>query len=446
MGTATANRMRSKRSSPDILRTWLIAVLFVIAAACSAESPPLNEATPEGSTTNPADAGGAPTGDNTDSEPVKLGLLNSYTGVFAAVGNDIVEPTVRLYLENQGGTLGGRPVELVVEDDESDPEAHVRGVERLVEDEGIDVLVGLNHSGGSLAVRDYLHENQVPTLVTLAGASELTQSDKSPYIFRTSFANGQQEPAGAVLAREAMEYDTMLGIGADYAAGHQLLEPLLDGFRELGGTVVDTLWHPLGTDDFSTYISQIQGNADQVDAVTPMMFGADATRFFGSYNEFGVELPVYAFGDVFEQTLALDSIGSDALGVTTYWYYSPLLDNEENNEFRELYVDAYDRLPGGFSATAWAAMQFLDAALAETDGSADPDALVAALEGTEIESPLGPMRFDEDHGVIFNVYLAEIVETEDGYITQKPLGPAVLDVGQYTSVEEAASNYEESHL
>src|SRR5690606_5675023 len=120
---------------------------------------------------------------------------------------------------------------------------------------------------------------------------------------------------------------------------------------------------------------------------------------------------------------------------------SPYLDNPVNEEFREAYLEAFDRLPGGFSFHAYAAMQFLDAAVADLDGDvSDPDALVTALEGVTVDSPGGEIRFDEDHGVVFNVYLMEIDEGPDGIVTQLPLGPMVTDVHQHQTVDEALEN------
>lgn len=373
-------------------------------------------------------------------DPIRLGILASYSGVFALYGPNIIEPAVRLFLDLNGGQIAGRPVELFIEDDRSDPTGHVEKVTKLVEDDKIHALLGVNHSGGILAIRDYLDENKVPTFVTVAGAKDVTQSRRSEYIFRTGFANGQMEAAGAILAWEHVKLNRVVGIGADYTAGHELLEPLLDGFRKVGGTVVETLWHPLGTADFSTYLSRIQSYRGQVDAVVPLMFGADATRFFAQYKEFGVGIPLYCFGNVLEQTAALDSIGAQAVGVKTYWMYSSVLNNEENSRFRTAYRRAYGRLPGAFSATTYAAMQALAAAAEQVDGNVeDKKAFVRAVEQVQVESPFGPLSFDADHGVVLNVYLNEVRDLGNGVITQVAMGPVVTDVRQTAGVDELRS-------
>ena len=95
------------------------------------------------------------------------------------------------------------------------------------------------------------------------------------------------EAAGAVLAKVA-GVKSMIGIGADYVAPHQLLEALFNNFKELGGKTPLLLWSPLGTADFSSYLTQMKAVLDQADAVSPMLFGADGVRFFKQYREFGM--------------------------------------------------------------------------------------------------------------------------------------------------------------
>lgn len=374
------------------------------------------------------------------SKPIKIGILAPYSGVFALFGPKVIEEPIRLYLKEHGNKIAGRTVEVVTADDQSKPNVELEKAKELVENEKVDVIIGIVNSAGALAVRDYLDEKKVLTIITVAGAKEMTQSRKSDSIFRVSFANGQTEAAGAVLAREA-GIKTMAAIGADYVAGHQLLEPLIKNFESLGGKVPTTLWHPLGTADFSSYLSQLKAASAQVEAVSPMMFGADAVRFFNQYREFGIKTPIYAFGDVTEQTLFLDQVGEAAVGTKTYWTYVPYLDNPANKKFREAFRKAYNRLPGAFSMHAYAAMQFFDAAATKIGGDvSNKTALRDAMRSARIESPAGPLYFDKDHGVVFNVYLAEIRKGPDGIVAQMPLGPMVTDVHQHQTIEEAKKN------
>jgi branched-chain amino acid transport system substrate-binding protein len=139
--------------------------------------------------------------------------------------------------------------------------------------------------------------------------------------------------------------------------------------------------------------------------------------------------------------LFLDIVRDAAIGTKTYWTYSPYLDNPENNRFRAAYRKTYNRLPGGFSMHAYAAMQFLDAAATKAGGDiGNGKAVREAMETVKIESPAGPLFFDEDHGVVFNVYLLEVRKGPDGIVAQVPLGPTITNVDQHQTLEQAQKN------
>jgi branched-chain amino acid transport system substrate-binding protein len=383
---------------------------------------------------------GAPAGAQASGKPIKIGLLGSYTGNFGSYGPKLIEAPVRLFLREHGNKIAGREVELAIVDDQSKPDVMIEKARDLIENQKVDVIVGVVNSSGALAVRDYLARQKVVTLITVAAVQEMTQSRKSDPVFRVSFASGQMEAAGAVLAK-MLGIKSMVGIGADYVAPRQLLGALLDNFKKLGGTTPLVLWSPLGTADYSPYLTQIKNVVDQTDAVSPMLFGPDGPRFFNQYLEFGMKKPLYVFGNVTEQTVFLDQVGDAAIGAKTYWHYSPYLDNPVNNAFRTAYRKAYNRLPGGFSMQAYAAMQFLDAAVTKINGDINNfDALKKALETTTIESPAGPLFFDADHNVTYTVYLNEVKKGPDGIVAQIPLGPMVTNVGQYQTIEEAQKN------
>jgi branched-chain amino acid transport system substrate-binding protein len=383
-------------------------------------------------------AGAYPAGAQ-DREPIKIGILGPYTGVFAVYGLKTIEQPVRLYLQEHGNKIAGRPVEVVVADDQGKPNVEIEKARDLIENQKVNVIIGLVNSAAALAVRDYLDKQKVLTLVTVAGARDITQSRRSDAIFRFSFANGQTEPAGAVLAKVA-GVKSMATIGADYVAPHELLEALIDNFKKVGGTVPLTLWSPLGTADFSSYLAQLKQVTGEVDAISPMLFGADPVRFFNQYREFGMSKPMYVFGDVTEQTAFLDQVGDTASGSKTYWYYSPYLDNAENIAFRTAFLKTYNRLPGAFSFDSWAAMQYFDAAATKLNGNVSNfDGMKSAFETLKINSPAGPIHFS-DHQIVHNVYLNEIKKGPDGIVAQMPLGPVITDVDQNQTLEQAQKN------
>lgn len=396
-----------------VLLAGLAAIAAVSMVACSA----------------PAEAGGS-------KDTFKLGVLGSYKGAFALAGPEVIEASVRLYLEENGNALGGRDVELVVADGETDPEAYVTRARQLVERDEVDAIVGFDHSGGALAVRDYLDQNQIPSLITVAAARPLTNDLMSDYIFRVSYTEGQMEPVGAALAYEELGYRNIAIMASDYPGAVGTATEFQKAFEEAGGTVATFEKPPLGAADLSSYFSKIQ-SINNLDAIVPIMFGADAARFIEQYSTLGIEAEVMSVGNFAEQTLSLDSWGEKAIGTKLYWHYSSGLENEANPAFVEAYRAAYDRLPGGLSATTYAAMQLLDAAVTESD-STDGAAIAEALAVAEVESPIGSVSFDDRHALIFDVYLNEVQDSENGPM-QVPLGPVVRGVNQDMTLKDAYS-------
>jgi branched-chain amino acid transport system substrate-binding protein len=365
--------------------------------------------------------------------PIKIGLLLPYTGPFAMYGSDILEPAIRLYLDEIGYTVAGRKIELAIEDDEAKPEVGVTKVRKLVERDQVHMVVATVHSGVAYAIRPYLVGRKVPYIIPLAAAQNLTQKDRDRYIFGVRFSGGQLDAPGAWWAYHHLGYRRVLTIGQDYAAPREMLAPYTATFTQLGGKVVKQIWHPTGTSDFSAYLTEIKSLKGQIDAVSPMIFGTDSIRFVQQYKEFNVGIPLYANGDVFEQTF-LDKMGDPAIGAKTYWHYSPMRETPENKRFVAKFKERTGRLPGAFAAQGYTAIQAIVHALRAIDGkSEDRERFVDALAKVKFQSPAGPFEFDEHHGWRFNVYLQE-VKRVGGVLAQYPLGPVIEGVDQYWTI------------
>ncbi|MGC1356010.1 MAG: ABC transporter substrate-binding protein, partial [Xanthobacteraceae bacterium] len=112
-------------------------------------------------------AGAYPAGAQ-DKEPIKIGILGPFTGVFAVYGLKTIEQPVRLYLQEHSNKIAGRPVEVVVADDQGKPNVEIEKARDLIENQKVNVIIGLVNSAAALAVRDYLDKQKVLTLVTVA--------------------------------------------------------------------------------------------------------------------------------------------------------------------------------------------------------------------------------------------------------------------------------------
>ena len=165
----------------------------------------------------------------------------------------------------------------------------------LVEKDKVHLLAGIVHSGVALAIRDYVTEKKIPLVITNAGAPELTASKKSPYIFRVSFANGQQALAGGWYIFNKAGLKKMVVLAPDYSAGHDKANGFMKYFKESGGTVVKEIYPPLETQDFGPYITEIRKIAKDANGTWAFFAGSDSIRFVTQYAEFGLKesLPLF---------------------------------------------------------------------------------------------------------------------------------------------------------
>src|SRR5262245_14322199 len=159
------------------------------------------------------------TGANAQSTKLKVGLMLPYTGTFAALGVAI-ENGFRLYVNEQGGKLGGRELEFVKVDDESDPAKATDNVNKLIKRDNVDVIVGTVHSGVAAAMAKAAKDSGTMLIVPNAGAGVVTGPMCAQHIFRSSFSNWQPAYAmGEVAAKKG--HKTAVTITWKYAAGDE---------------------------------------------------------------------------------------------------------------------------------------------------------------------------------------------------------------------------------
>ena len=152
------------------------------------------------------------------SQPVKVGLMLPTSGTFAELGKTVANG-FKLYVTEQGGKLGGRPIEYIALDDESDPSKANENANKLVKRDKVDVLIGTIHSGVAATMAKVARETNTLMIVPNAGAGEITGTMCAPNVFRSSFSNWQPGYAAGLLA--AKKHKTAVTISWKYAAGDE---------------------------------------------------------------------------------------------------------------------------------------------------------------------------------------------------------------------------------
>jgi branched-chain amino acid transport system substrate-binding protein len=347
-------------------------------------------------------------------EPIKIGFMAPYVGVAATFGTDLRDG-FKMCLDEYGNKVAGRDIVFLNEETEGKPEVGLVKARKLVEKDQVQILSGIINSSVAYAVRDYVNEKKVPLMIANAGSRELTQSQKSPYIFRASFCNGQQDRAGAWYAYSKMGARKVVMIGSDYAAGHEKGEGFSKVFKYMGGEVVADVWPPLGTSDFAPYLAKLAPYVGKVDRVWAFFTGSDAVQFINQYAEYGLrdKLKLICEEGVTDE-INLPSQGDNVMGVESYARYCFSYDSPENKRFVAAYRKKYNRDPGSLSDGGYVAAKFIMKALEAVKGNVeDKDAFLKALRTVKFEAPRSPVFLDQDQNVVDYAFI-ERVEKRGG--------------------------------
>tara|TARA_R100000935_G_scaffold54244_1_gene82854 strand:+ start:6678 stop:7850 length:1173 start_codon:yes stop_codon:yes gene_type:complete len=351
-------------------------------------------------------------------EEIKVGLLLPYSGVYAALGNDI-EAGFRLGLETYGSETQDT-FAVVTEDTEVKPPVGLAKAKKLVLQDQADVLVGVVSSGVLGAIRDFIDGAKVPLIVANAGNDEATGADCSAYITRLSFSNAQvNRPMGQYLFDQGVT--KVYTMAPDYAAGHQQIDAFTAAFEAAGGKIVGQDFTPFQqTQDFGPYMANAQ--ASGAEAVYVFYAGGEAITFVKQYDSFGLkaELPLYGSGFL-TSSLYVNAEGPAAEGIVASSYYVPTIDNEANAAFVTAYQAANDRLPSEFAVAGYDAAHAL--VQASAGGANDRAALAEALRNVSFDGPRGATSIDPaTNNIVQPIYVYETVAATEGEgLTQKVL-------------------------
>ena len=336
---------------------------------------------------------------------LRIGLLLPYSGTYAALGHNITD-AMKLAATEHGGKLGGRDVEWVAVDDESDPAKAPANVNKLIAGEKVDILTGPVHSGVAMAMMQIVRQENVLTIVTNAGAQAVTGNLCAPHVFRTSFSNWQTSYPCADVMLKAGHKKAVLMFW-NYSFGQESMAAFKEGYAKGGGTVAKEIAVPFPSTEFQANLSEIASL--KPDAVFVFFAGAGAAKFVKDYADAGLKDRVALYGSGFLTEGVLAAQGPAAEGIKTTLHYADALDNAANRKFRDAFKKATGRDADVYAVAGYDTVNALAQALGKVKGDtgAQKD-LIAALEGVRLESPRGPFRFSKAHNPIQDIYLRQV--------------------------------------
>ncbi|MBI2771279.1 MAG: ABC transporter substrate-binding protein [Burkholderiales bacterium] len=343
----------------------------------------------------------------------KIGLILPMTGQQATTGRQI-EAAARLYMAQNGDTVAGKKIQLIVKDDTSLPDVTRRLAQELVVNDKVNVLAGFGITPSAMATAPIATQSKTPQVVMAAATSAITEA--SPYIVRTSFTLPQVSVALADWAPKN-GIKKVVTLVTDYGPGIDAEKFFASRLQFNGGQVTEALRVPLRNPDFAPFLQKVRdAKPDALFVFVPSGAGAAVMKQFLERGMDKAGIKLIATGDVTDDD-QLNDMGDGALGVVTSHHYSAAHPSATNKKFVEAFTKANKNLRPNFMAVGgYDGMRVIYEALKKTGGKGDGDALLAAMKGQIFESPRGPVFIDaQTRDIVQNVYLRK-VEKKDAQL------------------------------
>ncbi|MCG5239946.1 ABC transporter substrate-binding protein [Azospirillum doebereinerae] len=355
---------------------------------------------------------------------VKIGVIVDMTGVYSGNGGKAVVVASQMAVEDFGGTVLGKPVEVVSADYQNKVDITSSTVRRWFEQDKVDMVVESTDSASAIAIQKLGADRKRITIAAGSASTALTNAECSPYgihyVYDTyALATG----TGRAVVQEGGK--KWFFLTADYAFGHSLEKNTSDIVKEMGGTVVGAVRHPLNTNDFASYLLQAQSSG--ADVVALANAGTDFSTSLKQAQEFGLTASgTQSIAAMLVFLSDLKALGPDvAKGVkfTTgfYWDY-----NDETRAFSQRFFKRFGTMPTDIQAGAYSAVTtYLNTVKAV--GSDDADKVRAHLRTVTINDFFakdGKIR--DDGRMVHEMYLAEAktpAESKSAWDLAKVLRP-----------------------
>ncbi|WP_298210868.1 ABC transporter substrate-binding protein [Acidovorax sp.] len=336
----------------------------------------------------------------------KIGLILPMTGQQATTGRQI-EAAARLYMAQNGDTVAGKKVQLIIKDDTSLPDVTRRLAQELVVNEKVNVLAGMGITPSAMATAPLATQAKTPLVVMAAATSSITEA--SPYVVRSSFTLPQVSVALADWAPKN-GIKKVVTLVSDYGPGIDAEKYFNQRLTFNGGQVTEALRVPLRNPDFAPFLQKVRdAKPDALFVFVPSGAGAAVMKQFLERGMDKAGIKLIATGDVTDDD-QLNDMGDGALGVVTSHHYSAAHPSALNKKFVEAFEKANKGLRPNFMAVGgYDGMRVIYEALKTTKGAGGGDALLAAMKGQVFESPRGPVFIDaQTRDIVQNVYLRKV--------------------------------------
>jgi branched-chain amino acid transport system substrate-binding protein len=341
--------------------------------------------------------------------PIKVGILDTYTGPPAVYGQDALNG-FKLALNdiNKKGVLGSK-IEFTNRDDKFKVDVALSMAKELVMNEKVDILVGTINSGVSLAVSDYAKGEKIPFIVWISKTEKITGEKGHRYAFSTAENTYMAGKAGG-LALAKKPYTRYWIAGDDYEYGHAIADAAWRNLKKLKPNVelIGQSWWKVGEPDLVPYLTAIM--ASKPDAVIFATGGASMTNALKVIKTTGMSEKVPIWIHTATDHSVIKPLGLDApegvMGTMDYHFYYP--NTPANQAFVKAFQTAYGNAPGFSAFHAYLTANFIARAF-EKAGAIDREKFISALEGMKVNSPVGEIEMRAcDHQAVLPLYMGTL--------------------------------------
>lgn len=340
--------------------------------------------------------------------PIKIGVMNDMSGVYAdyqGIGSVIA---ARLAVKDFGGHLDGRPITVIAGDHQNKVDIGTGMARQWFDRDGVDAIFDVPNSAIGLAVSDIAREKNKVFVASGAVTSELTGKRCSPNTVQWTFDNWSLAH-GLVQSVIATGGDTWFFLTSDYAFGHNLEAAASAAVKHYGGKVLGSVRHPLGTSDFSSFILQAQASKAKVIALANA--GGDTTNAVKQAAEFGVgkhgqRLAGLVFG--LNNVHALGLKAAQGLLAVSPFYWNM---NAGTRAFAKRFQALHPKkaMPNEMQAGVYAAVLHYLKAVKALGGDTTGDKVVAKMKELPTDDPLfGKGRIRIDGRTLHPMYLLQV--------------------------------------
>lgn len=357
-----------------------------------------------------------------EAQELRIGFMATLSGP-AAVYGEHMRDGFMLAVNQSNGALGGLPTNVLVIDDKLDPDHAVKEATKLVEENGIDLLVGVNFSKVMLAVHDPVVRSKTLFIGTGSGPAPIAGRNCNRYFFSTASQDDQvHETMGRYASLKG--YQRVVTIAPDYEAARDGIAAFR---RHYKGQIAREIFPKLGQTDFSAEFDQIaEIDPDAIYAFMPGGMGVQLVQQFQTSGLKGI-IPFLSAQTVNGVTLPYSKETGEGLFSASHW--APNLDNPANKRFVREFGRAYEYAPSVYAAQGYDAAKLIHYALELTGGAKDREALISAIHAAPFESVRGDFRFNSNQFPIQDFYLVEGVRRTSRLYEMEAIARVFDDVG-----------------